>query len=207
MTNDFNIKNLMEYGIPKGTIQIVPHPKKIIDVDPDILAVMKARLDGVDYADYYSEDEKLSNQLLIQSEKRKLRKIFSSISDIRSGFSSLKNIREIKEEMKFEDIDRDLLRQYSEKVYGGEHIDEVDFYRSFLFSEQIMTKNEHIQKTKNLFNSFNIILDHYKEFHFDLLSITKEMIQIDHNLMAMLNKGKLAGFFDEILLGFYGENI
>ena len=207
MTNNFDTRNLMEYGIPRGTIQIVPHPKKIIDVDPEILAVMNARLQGTDYSDYYCEDENLSNQLIIQQEKRKLRKIFSSTGDIKNGFSSIKNIRDIKEELKFEEVDRDLLRRYSEKVYNGEHVDEVDFYRSFLFNDQIISKEEHIQKAKSLFNSFDIILNHYKEFNFDLLSITKEMIQIDEKLATMLNKGKLASFFDEMLLGFYGEKI
>ncbi|MFG1520350.1 hypothetical protein [Halobacteriovorax sp. ZH1_bin.1] len=207
MTNEFNTRDLMEYGLPTGTIQIVPQPKKIIDVDPEILAVMNARLQGVDYSEYYEEDENLSNQLIIQQEKRKLRKIFSSSSDICTGFNSLKNIREIKEEMKFEDVDRELLKKYSEKLYAGEHIDEVDFYKSFLFNDNIITKDEHIQKKKDLFGSFDIILSHYKEFHFDLLSITREMIQMDSKLATMLNKGNLASFFDEMLLEFYGENI
>jgi len=210
MTDEFNTKNLMEYGMPKGTIQIVPHPKDIIDVDPEILAVMNARLNGQDYSDHYLEDENLSNQLIIQQEKRKLRKIFSSADDLHFGFSSIKNIREIKEELKFEDVDRELLRKYSKKIYNGEHgqyIDEVDFYRNFLFNEKIMTKDEHIEKSNIKQNYFNIILEHYKEFHFDLLGITKEMIQIDSNLSTMLTKGKLASFFDEMLLGFYGEKI
>jgi hypothetical protein len=207
MTNEFNTRDLMEYGMPKGTIQVVPHPKDIIDVDPEILAVMNARLKGQDYNDYYEEDERLSNQLIIQQEKNKLKKVFSSSNDLRFGFSSIKNIREIKEELKFEDVDRELLKKYTEKVYSGEHIDEVDFYHNFLFDEQIITKDEHIERSKINLRSDNIILKHYKDFHFDLLGITKEMIQIDSDLSTMLNKGKLASFFDEILFGFYGEKI
>ena len=207
MTNEFNTRDLMEYGMPKGTIQIIPHPKDVIDVDPEILAVMNARLNGQDYSDHYLEDENLSNQLIIQQEKRKLKKIFSSADDLRSSFSSIKGIREIKEELKFEDVDRELLRKYSQKVYSGEHIDEVDFYRNFLFGEKIITKDEHIEISKTKLSSVNIILEHYKEFHFDLLGITREMIQIDSALSTMLNKGKLASFFDEMLLGFYGGKI
>ncbi len=207
MTNEFDVKNLMEYGMPKGTIQIVPHPKDVIDVDPEILAVMEARLKGVDYNDYFGEDENLSNQLIIQQEKRKLKKVFSSVGDLEAGFSSIKNIREIKEELKFEEVDRNLLNRYSQKTYNGENIDEVDFYKSFIFNEKIVTKEEHVEQVKGLLKSFDIVLNHYKDFHFDLLSITKEMIQIDAGLATMLNKGRLASFFDEMLLGFYGEKI
>ncbi len=207
MTNEFNTRDLMEYGMPKGTIQIAPHPKDVIDVDPEILAVMNAKLNGKDYNNHYLEDENLSNQLVIQKEKIKLKKVFTSLGDLHFGFSSIKNIRQIKEELKFEDVNRKFLKKYSQKIYQGKNIDEVDFYRSFLFGKQIITKDKRIKKSKINFSSVNIILEHYQEFHFDLIGITREMIQMDSGLSMMLNKGKLASFFDDLLLVFYGDEV
>jgi hypothetical protein len=208
--NDNDYLNILEYGKPSGTISIQPHPEDIIDVDPEIMANYKAFLKDEDYSKAYDITDRVIDDLALQREKIKLKRIFGNSAQILESVSSIKNIKTIKEEIKFEEVDLELLKEYSFIKTREENIDQVDFYRSFLFDEEFITKNKRVLQSNEILTDktfFKYILDDYKDKHFEVLSISREVIQLNTSLSNLFKKRKLASMFDDFLSEFYGMKI
>lgn len=58
MSENNNEPKILIHGLPLGTIELRPHPEDVIDVDPEILAVMKARLRGESFDRMYGGEER-----------------------------------------------------------------------------------------------------------------------------------------------------
>lgn len=206
--NDNDYLNILEHGKPSGTISIQPHPEDVIDVDPELIANYKAFLKDEDYSKAYDITDRVIDDLALQREKIKLKRIFGSSNQILESVSSIKNIRALKEEIKFEEVDLDLLKEYSLIKSREENIDSVDFYRSFLFDEKLVTKVDRVVSSKELqieHTYFTPILNEYKENHFDILQISKEVIQLNNELSILFKERRLVGLFDEFLGEFYPQ--
>jgi hypothetical protein len=204
--NDSEYLNIMTYGKPTGTINIVPHPQDVIDVDPFIIASMKARLNGESLSDVYDLTDRAFDELQLLREKNKLKKVFGSLTQLQDAYSSIKNLKQIQEEMSFEDVDKELLSKYSFMISRENNVDEYDFYRTFLFNENLVTKTKRAMQIEHE-NEFEIIITDYKEKHFEPLKITKEAIQMCSNLQSLFKERKLATHFDEFLAAFYGAKV
>lgn len=204
--NDNEYLNIMTYGKPTGTINVVPHPQDVIDVDPFIIASMKARLNGESLNDVYDLTDRAFDELQLLREKNKLKKVFGSLSQLQDAFSSIKTLKQVQDEMSFEDVDKEILSKYSYMLSRESNVDEYDFYRNFLFNENLISKTKRVMQV-NIENEFDLIIEDYKEKHFEPLKITKEAIQMCSNLQSLFKERKLASQFDEFLAAFYGVKI
>lgn len=198
--------NILTYGRPTGTISVEPHPEDIIDVDPAIIANMKARLSGNDHSGIYDYSDRVIDEVSLMREKNKLKRIFGSELQIREAFSSIKNIKIIQEEIKFEDVDRSLLSDYAFVKSRESNVDEVDFYRSFLFEFEFINKEKRIELVNESFDLSDLFAD-YKMEHFDVLKVSREAIQMSSRLTDFFRQRKLVSMFNELLSEFYGKKI
>lgn len=194
--------NIMTYGEPTGTISVVDHPKEIIDVDPFMIANMKARLNGESLSNVYDLTDRSFDEFALQREKNKLKRVFGSPTELKDAFSSIKNLKLIQEELSFEGVNKELLFKYSYSVSNEKNVDEYDFYRSFLFGEKLILKNDRAGLVKTD-NKFSLLIDDYRFFHFEPLKITREAIQMSTDLLLLFRERKLASQFDEFLSVFY----
>ncbi len=201
MTSDTEYLNILTYGKPLGTIELKPYPEEVIEVDPRIISAMKSKLRGEDTSNLYDISDRVIDELSLAREKRKLAKVFGRIEQISEAFSSVKNIASIQEEMTFEEVDKELLSDYSFVQSHAENVDEVDFLKHFLFGESLITKNKRNQGN----NIFQSVIADYQTKHFDILRMTKEVIEMNPNLARLFRERKLVGLFDELLFEFYGN--
>ncbi len=204
--NDSEYFNIMTYGKPTGTINVVPHPEDIIDVDPFVIASMKARLNNESLNNVYDLTDRAFDELTLLRERNKLKSVFRSLTELQDAFSSIKSIKTIQEEMNFEEVNRDLLSRYSFSIANEKNVDEYDFYRSFLFDENLTSKAERTSRI-NINGTFAILLEDYRMTHFEMLKITKEAIQMSSGLQTLFKERKLGSAFDEFLTAFYGIKV
>ena len=203
-------KNILIYGKPGGTIEIKPHPEDVIEVDPAILANMNARLKGESFDDVYGSDDRVTKEFLIRKETEKLKRIFGTSTAVFDAFSSLTQIRDIRKELQFEEIDQDLLASYSIKKSGGAPIDEVDVYAGLLNGTDSLLKSARVDRfvknnsDGNLNHSlFTSLRDYYLANHFKVLSVNRELIQLDSSLQESLKTGRLIHGVNALLSLFY----
>ena len=202
--------NKLTYGKPTGTITIMPHPEDIIDVDPVIIAKMKARLKGENFNHVYDITDRVIDEITIQREKNKLKRIFGSEIQVKEAFSSIRNVHLIQEEFAFEDVDKKLLADYAFIMSRESNVDEVDFYRSFLFDTELVDKQQRVSCYSREFNPdarIIFILNDYRNNHFDRLAINKEIIQLNQSIKELFVQRTLVSFFDVFLKNFYGIKI
>lgn len=203
--NDSEYFNIMTYGKPTGTINAVPHPEDIIDVDPFVIASMKARLNNESLTNVYDLTDRAFDEITLMREKNKLKNVFGTLTELQDAFSSIKSIKAVQEEMNFEEVNRDLLSRYSFSIANEKNVDEYDFYRLFLFGEHLTLKSERAVKV-SVQDNFAILLEDYRMIHFETLKISKEAIQMSSSLQVLFKERQLASAFDEFLAIFYGVN-
>ena len=180
---------------------------------------MKARLKGKSFSDIYDISDQRVDKLAITRENVKLRRVFGSPSQLKEAFSSIKNIKIIKDELHFEGVNKPLISEYAFIKSNGQPIDEMDVYKALLFDTRWVTKSERIKKFNDLkkkeladdasssLDDFKPLLEWYQLIHFDTLRVTKEVIQMDDGLLCLFRERKLASLFDELLRCFYGRTV
>ena len=201
MTEDNEFKNILTYGKPQGTIELRPFPDEIMDVDPKIIASMKARLRGESTAHIYDITDRVIDEVALAREKKKLLKVISTSGELHDAFSSTKSIAQIQEEFVFESVDKAMLSDYAYVVSHQENIDEFYFLNHFLFGEKLQTKKE-----RNITNiNFQKVFQEYQSKHFDWIRLNRELIEMDSMLSKLFREKKLLGLYDELLSEFYGR--
>lgn len=203
MTKDNDFKNILTYGKPSGMIELRPYPDEILDVDPKIIASMKARLRGESTAHIYDITDRVIDEVALAREKKKLLKVISTSGELHDAFSSTKNIAQIQEEFIFESVDKEMLSDYAYVISHQENIDEVDFLNHFLFGEKLQTK-----KDRNISDgTFLKVFQEYQIKHFEWIKLNREIIEMDSMLSKLFREKKLLGLYDELLSEFYGRKI
>ena len=197
--------NILTYGKPTGTIKIKPHPEDVIDVDPMIISNMKARIKNEPLEEFYSRKDQIIDEISLAREKNKLKRVFGSERQIHEAYSSIQSIKLIKQEFEFEEVNRELLSDYALVKSKRENVDEVDFYKWFLFGGKLHIKSQRSFLFQD--SELSEFFDYYQESHFNILSISKEMIQMNTNLLSLFKQRRLASVFDEFLCGFYGVKL
>jgi hypothetical protein len=204
--------NILTFGTPTGTIEIHPQPEEIIDVDPEILAVMGAKLRGESLDNIYDKGDRITQDLLIRKESEKLRRIFSDRSQVFEAFSSLSNLKAIRRELQFENVNRGLLAEYSFKKFGGVFIDEADVYASFFNDTAPLTKSQRanlnvlsIMRESSLEPIFVALKEPYLANHIEPLGVSKELLQLQPTLLAAFKAGYLVERLNALLRLFYQE--
>ena len=197
--------NILTYGRPTGTIKIEPHPKDVIDVDPMIISNMKARIKNEPLEEFYSRKDQIIDEVSLVREKNKLKKVFENERQIHEAYSSIQSIKLIKQELELEEVNRELLSDYALVKSKRENVDEVDFYKWFLFGSELHIKSQRLSLFQD--SELSELFDSYQENHFNILSISKEMIQMNTNLLSLFKERRLASVFNEFLCGFYGVKL
>lgn len=210
MSNNSKEPSILIHGLPSGTIELRPHPDDVIDVDPEVLAVMKARLRGESFDRMYGGEDRVSQEFMIQLERKKLARIFGSETKLRASFSSLSRIKETRQALNFENVNRELIAEYTLKLSAGEQIDEVDAYRTVLFGAPLMSKRARVEAWNGIADLpgdvsviFGLMVVPYRDTHFDVIGVSKELLQLQKPLRDYLKGGKLLPAVDEILAAFY----
>lgn len=194
--------NILTYGKPQGTIELKPYPKEIIDVDPIILAQMKAKLKGEDLNGLYDVSDRVIDELTLQREKNKLLKIFGSNEQIFEAYSSVKGMSAIQQELEFEEVNKELLSKYALTLSREVNVDAVDFYSYFMFGKELKTKEK---RADLVVEPFDTVFNDYLLRHFEVLKLTKEVIYFNHKLTELFKQKELFRRFDEFLAKFYGK--
>jgi hypothetical protein len=203
VTEDNEFRNILTYGKLQGTIELKPYPDEILDVDPKIIASMKARLRGESTAHIYDITDRVIDEVALAREKKKILKVLSTIDELHYAFSSTKNIAQIQEEFVFESVDKAMLSDYAYVISHQENVDEFDFLNHFLFGEKLQAKKE-----RNISDSnFLKVFQEYQMKHFDWIKLNREIIEMDSILLKLFREKKLLGLYDELLSEFYGRKI
>jgi hypothetical protein len=200
MEDDNYYLNILSYGIPSGTIAITPHPEEIIDVDPRVIQSMKERLaksEKVNYGNF--------NLLDLEREKQKLKLIINSENALIESFSSVKNITEFESKLCAQNVNKKLLYEYSYYLSKQETVDAFDFYRHFIFRTKLRTKDERVKshRLNKALDLLDELLAHYRLKHFDILKVTKEIINVNLNIRYLFETRKLLPKLDKYLSDFY----
>ena len=188
-------------------IVIAPQPPPVSDVDPVIIADMKARLAGKDQAGIHDRRDRMIDELALRREKQKLQQLFKTPQQLWQAFSSLRNINETQKELCLFKINKLLLADYCYLKASEANVDEMDFYRAFLFSSRLLTKQERVARCSRYLapdDVFHPVLANYEATHFDFLRINKDTIQPHARLWQLFKTRQLAQRFDAFLNRFYG---
>lgn len=196
--------NILTYGKPQGTLELKPYPKDILDVDPRVLAQMKAKLKGEDLSNLYDISDRVIDEVTLHREKKKLFKVFGSNAQIFEAYSSVKGMSTIQQEIEFEEVDKELLGKYAWTLSRETNVDEVDFYSHFLFGNVLKAKGERVGR---IIGPFEILVNDYLLKHFDSLKLKKEVIYSSQTLTELFKKKALLRKFDDFLAHFYGKSI
>lgn len=208
-------KNILSIHQPKGTIEVKPHPEEIIDVDPAILALMQARLNGESFSEIYGDEDKVSQEFLIRKELEKLRRIFKSAEQVHSRFQSIKSIKDLREELQFEELNRGLLTDYAFKKLGGRDakffVDESDLYAALLHQSTPITKLTRFEQGLNVVKGRADLRDlllalksQYLSHNLEPIQITKEVIQLEPYVMTLVRDDLALPKMNDLLAIFYG---
>lgn len=195
--------NILTYGKPQGTLDLRPYSKEILDVDPRVLAQMKAKLKGEDLSNLYDISDRVIDEVTLHREKNKLFKVFGSNAQIFEAYSSVKGMSTIQLEIEFEEVDKELLSKYAWTLSRETNIDEVDFFSHFLFGKELKTKAERVGQVTE---PFDVVVNDYLMKHFEPLKLSKEVILSSYNLTALFKKKELLGPLDGFLRVFYGKS-
>jgi hypothetical protein len=196
-----------------ATVEIQRHPEAVIDVDPQILAVMKARLAGESLADIFSRDDQNTNELAIERERQNLKAVFPNAAAVFGGFSSLEAVKVTRSKLKESRVDRELLSLYASKKSAGQAIDEADLYAHLLSGCELRSKQARIESLKEVGATLgreaqeliSEVSDHYLADAFGSFAVSKEMIELSPEIRKQFKGGELQGSVDEVLKVLYGR--
>ena len=150
MTGDPKVIKFPQNRESKPSVEIQPHPDEVIDVDPQVIAVMKARLAGQSLDHLYSRDDQVTNELAIERERQKLKAVFRDSSEVFSGFSSLEALKVTKGRLREQQIDRELLVRYASMKTAGQAVDEADLYVHLISGCELRSKEARVRSLKDL---------------------------------------------------------
>lgn len=107
--------NVIDLISKTPTVEIKPHPDEILDLDEETVAIARAKLAGIDFADIYGDEDRSSPELMIRTQAQKIRDLFQTPEELRIAFSSPKKIEEAQKDMMIDGIDLEFVRSYCQK--------------------------------------------------------------------------------------------
>lgn len=202
-------KNILSIKDHSGTIEVKPHPEEIIDVAPEILALMEARLNGQSFIEMYGDEDKVSQEFLIRKETEKLKRVFGTGDQVSLRFQSVKLIKDMRQELQFEEVNRKFLGEYALKKTGRNFVDECDLYTSLISGTEMEIKTERLKlfESKIVDSGLRELLIslklQYLEENLEPIQITKEIIQIDPLVLSFVKNGVAVEKMNQLLANFY----
>lgn len=107
--------SLFELDPSLPTIEIKPHPKEILDLDEETVAIARAKLAGVDFEEIYGDEDRTSPELMIRTQATKIRELFGTPEELRAAFSSPRRVEEAHKDMMIDGIDLEFVKSYCTK--------------------------------------------------------------------------------------------
>lgn len=190
-----------------GTVEIQPHPEDVIDVDPQILAVMKARLAGDSLDQVFSRDDQITNELAIEHERQKVKAVFKNESEVFGGFASLDAVKVTRAKLREHQVDRDLLSQYAIRKSAGQAIDEADLYAHLVTGCDLRPKQKRIELLNKLTPTLSLkarevassLAQYYLADPFGAFGVSEEIIELHPGLREQLRNGEIQSSMNEVL--------
>lgn len=106
---------VINLGSSIPTMEIKPHPKEILDLDEETVAIARAKLAGVDFDEIYGDEDRTSPELMIRTQAVKIRELFRTPEELKRAFSSPQKIDESHKDMSIDGIDLDFVKSYCAK--------------------------------------------------------------------------------------------
>ncbi len=193
------------------TLEIMSHPDDVIDVDPQVIATMKASLSGESFDNLFAREDQVTDALAIGRERKKLQEIFANESDVYEGFSSLDAVKSTRSKLKAHHVDQNLLKNYSFRKSAGQAIDEVDLYAHLISGGELRSKKTRIEKLKKLAPELGpkanavtmVVSDHYLSESFGMFAVSKELVYLSSDLQKQFLTGEIQNSINEILQALY----
>lgn len=104
-----NIKELISQT---PTIEIKQHPKEILDLDEETVAIARAKLAGIDFDEIYGDEDRTSPELMIRTQASKIRDLFRTPEELIRAFSSPQKIEEAQKDLIIDGIDLIFVKSY-----------------------------------------------------------------------------------------------
>lgn len=105
----------LEFISQVPTVEIKPHPKEVLDLDEETVAIARAKLAGVDFQEIYGDEDRTSPGLMIQTQVTRIRELYRNPDEIRQAFSTPQKIAQAYKDMTIDGIDLDFIRSYCSK--------------------------------------------------------------------------------------------
>lgn len=103
---------IIDLGSSLPTIEIKPHPKEILDLDEETVAIARAKLAGIDFDEIYGDEDRTSSELMIRTQANKIRELFRTPDELQRAFSSPQRIDEAYKDMLIDGIDLEFVKSY-----------------------------------------------------------------------------------------------
>lgn len=116
MSIDKRKTNVIDFNSTMPSIEIKPHPKEILDLDEETIAIARAKLAGIDFDQIYGDEDRSSPELMIRTQANKIRELFRTPEELKKAFSSPQKIEDAHKDMHIDGIDLDFVRSYCAKM-------------------------------------------------------------------------------------------
>lgn len=123
MSIEKNKTNIIDLGSQMPTIEIKQHPKEILDLDEETIAIARAKLAGLNFDDIYGDEDRTSPELMIRTQANKIRELFRTPEELKRAFSSPQKIEEAQKDMMIDGIDLEFVKSYCAKRQTRFHDD------------------------------------------------------------------------------------
>ena len=100
----------MTSTIPK--IEVQPHPDEILELDEETIAIGRAKLAGIEFDEIYGQEDRVSPELMIRQQAQKIRELFQTSNELKTAFSSPKQIEQAYKDMTIDGIDLEFVKEY-----------------------------------------------------------------------------------------------
>lgn len=98
------------------SVEVVPMPQDILDLDEETIAIGKAKLAGVEFEDIFGQEDQTSPEFLVRQQRLKIKELFRSIEEIKIAFSSTARTKQTMKDIAIDGIDLDFIKRYCSKM-------------------------------------------------------------------------------------------
>lgn len=115
MSDSKDKSNLRGFAGQLPSIEVVPHPYEILELDDETVAIARARLAGLEFAEIYGDEDRSSPGLKVRTQAKKIRDLFQTLDELRDSFSSEQKKEQTRKDMMIDGIDLDFVKGYCQK--------------------------------------------------------------------------------------------
>jgi len=98
------------------SVEVLPMPQDILDLDEETIAIGKAKLAGIEFADIFGQEDQTSPEFLVRLQRQKVRELFQSVEEIKIAFSSAQRIKQVMKDFEIDGINLDFIKSYCSKM-------------------------------------------------------------------------------------------